>query len=241
MSGSGIRPRQSGLTLIELLIALVLTLFLAGGAVTMHLVSRDAFLDAEQLSRIQENVRFASDYVTRDIRTAGFRDEGSLRAGHELQIRRQYLDISEPGDVLTIRYAGRGHCSEAFDEFRLVENQYTVNEAGELSCRGRSVTASSPGDTLITAQDWGPTFGLARGLRGITFEKICPDGGSDCPCNLVDHFDSSCIGVRIGMAFEGQRELSDPATSATRTIELTVALRNIILDHFNANAPAEES
>lgn len=241
MNGMTFRTVQSGLTLIELLIALVLTLFLAGGAVTMHLVSRDAFLDAEQLSRIQENVRFASDYVTRDIRTAGFRDEGSLRAGHELQIRQQYLDIAETGGVLTIRYAGRGHCSEAFDEFRLVENQYAVNDAGELACRGRSVTASSPGDTLITAQDWGPTYGLARGLRGITFEKICPDGGSDCPCNLVDHFESSCIGVRVGMAFEGQRELSDPATTATRTVELTVALRNIILDHFNANAAAEES
>lgn len=240
MSNIGTRTAQHGLTLIELLIALVLTLFLAGGAISMHLISRDAFLDAEQLSRIQKNVRFASDYVTRDIRTAGFRDEGSLRAGHEIQIRRQYLDIADTGDVLTIRYAGRGHCSEAFDEFRLVENQYSVNEAGELACRGRSVVASSPGDTLITEQDWGQTYGLARGLRGVTFEKICPGGGSTCPCNLVEHFDSSCIGVRIGMAFEGQRELADPATTATRTVELTVALRNVILDHFNANAAATE-
>ncbi|NNJ78621.1 MAG: prepilin-type N-terminal cleavage/methylation domain-containing protein, partial [Xanthomonadales bacterium] len=82
--------RQGGFTLIELMVAMMLTIFMAGGVILIHLSGRQASVDAESISRMQENVRFASDYLVRDIRNAGFRDETFLRLGHETQIREQY-------------------------------------------------------------------------------------------------------------------------------------------------------
>lgn len=231
--------RQRGYTLIELMIALVLTFVLIAGILLIHLSGRGAYIESEQLSRIQENVRFASDHMIRDIRNAGFRDEGSLRAGHELQIRTAYANIVD-GNTLTVRYAGRGHCTEAFDEFRLVENEYSMSNTGELRCRGRSVAASASGDTLVSGQAWGQSIGLVRGLTAIAFQNICPAGGSTCACNLVTAFDTSCIGVRVAMQFEGLPEIDDPGTFDDRTIELTAAFRNIILDRVNEHAFASE-
>lgn len=236
---------QRGLTLIELMVAALLAIFLVGGILLLHLSGRATFIDAEQLSRIQENVRFASDYMIRDIRNAGFRDEAVLRAGHEQQIREQYAQVIDDdadgiGETLLIRYAGRGHCTEAYDEFRLVENEYSLNaNTGELICRGRTVPRDDPGDTLITGQDFSNPVGLVGGLTGIAFQLICPDGGTACGCDVAADLDNACIGVRVGMQFEGMRALDTSGDFDNRSIELTAAFRNVVLDRVIAFAEAE--
>lgn len=232
---------QRGLTLIELMIAALLAIFLVGGILLLHLSGRSTFIDAERLSRIQENVRFASDYMIRDIRNAGFRDETFLRVGHELQIRQAYADINAEGDTLRIRYAGRGHCTEAYNEFRLVENEYSLDaQTGELVCRGRTVPRDDPGTTLITDQAFSEPVGLVGGLTGIGFRLICPDGGTTCSCDLVSDFDNACIGVRVGLQFEGMRTLDNSGNFEDRSAELTAAFRNVVLERVNADAFPEE-
>lgn len=229
--------RQSGLTLVELMIAMLLVIFLLGSVLLIHISGRATFLDSEQMSRIQENVRFASDYMIRDIRNAGFRDEAELRAGHEQQIREAYADVRDNGATLRIRYAGRGHCTEAFDEFRLVENEYALDpQTGALTCRGRTVPRDDPGDTLITDQAFSEPVGLVGGLTGLAFQLICPDGGTACSCDLVNDFDNACIGARVAMQFEGQRALDASANFDNRSMELTAAFRNIILERVNADS-----
>lgn len=230
-------PREEGFTLIELMVALLLTVFLAGGATLLYISSRSSSIEAAQLSRIQENIRFASDYVIRDIRNAGFRDETFLRSGHEVQIRQGYVDVLDDGATLRVRYAGRGHCTEAFDEFRLIENEYSFNAAaGELSCRGRAVPADDPGTSQITDQDFSESVGLVRGITGLAFQKICPDGTTNCPCDLVTDFEISCIGVRVALQVEGMMAIDDTGIFDDRAVELTAAFRNIILDRANAFA-----
>jgi type II secretory pathway component PulJ len=236
---------QSGLTLIELMIAALLAIFLVGGILLLHLSGRSTFIDAEQLSRIQENVRFASDYMIRDIRNAGFRDEAVLRAGHEQQIREEYAQVIDDdadgiGDTLRIRYAGRGHCTEAFDEFRLVENEYSLDaNTGALACRGRTVPRDDPGDTDIEAQAFSNPVGLVGGLTGLAFQLVCPDGSTVCSCDIATDLDSACIGVRVAMQFEGMRALDLSGNFDNRSIELTAAFRNVVLDRVNAHAFAE--
>lgn len=232
---------QSGLTLVELLVALVMSLFLVGGILAMHLSGRSTFLNTAQLSRIQENVRFASDYMIRDVRNAGFRDETSLRIGHELQIRQQYAEVPDDGSTLSVRYAGRGHCAEAFDEFRLVENQYSMDAAGNLVCEGRSVAQSDPGDELISDAAFSDPVILVGGLTGISFQKICPDGTTTCDCDLETNFDNACIGVRVAMQYEGMQSQDGSGSFDDRSIELTAAFRNIVLDRMNEYVFAEEA
>lgn len=229
--------RAVGFTLVELMVALVLTIFLAGTAILMHLSGRSAFIESEQLSRIQENVRFASDYVIRDVRNAGFRDETFLRTGHETQIRQAYADVLDDGATLRIRYAGRGHCTQAFDEFRLVENEYSFDAgSGELRCRGRAIPRDDPGSMLITDQDFSEAVGLVSGLTGLAFQKVCPDGGTECACDLVTDFEGSCIGVRVALQVEGMMEIGNSGVFENRAVELTAAFRNIILERVNAAA-----
>lgn len=63
---------NSGMTLVELLIAMVIGLILLGGVYTAFLGSTKTYSMNEQLSRVQENGRFAIDVLTRDIRMVGY-------------------------------------------------------------------------------------------------------------------------------------------------------------------------
>ncbi|MBK6436782.1 MAG: prepilin-type N-terminal cleavage/methylation domain-containing protein [Rhodanobacteraceae bacterium] len=66
------RPsRQSGLSLIELMISIVLGLLIAGAAVSMFLSFSRTYTASESLSRIQENARISFELMSRDMREAG--------------------------------------------------------------------------------------------------------------------------------------------------------------------------
>lgn len=62
---------QQGLTLIELMVALVLGLVLVGGVLNVFVANREAYRSTENLTRIQENARTGFDFMARDLREAG--------------------------------------------------------------------------------------------------------------------------------------------------------------------------
>lgn len=61
-----------GITLIEMMIAMLISLFLLGGVVQIFISSKQSYRTGEDSSRLQENGRFATDIMARDIRMAGF-------------------------------------------------------------------------------------------------------------------------------------------------------------------------
>lgn len=61
----------SGLSLIELMIAVLIGTFLMLGVIQVFSASREAYRLSEGLARVQENGRFALDYLQRDIRMIG--------------------------------------------------------------------------------------------------------------------------------------------------------------------------
>jgi len=65
--------KQTGLTLIEVMIAMLLGVFLIGGVIQIFISTKQTYRMQENLSRLQENGRFAMDFLTRDIRMAGYR------------------------------------------------------------------------------------------------------------------------------------------------------------------------
>lgn len=228
---------HAGFTLVELMVALALAIFLIGGVILMYSSGRAASLESEQLSRMQENIRFASDFMIRDIRNAGYRDRATLSATSAAEISGQYAQIlGDDSNRLQIRYAGRGSCSEQFSEdvFGVVVNEYFV-EGGALMCQG-----NDDGDPT----DMGDAMALVNGVTGVSFEFICPDGGSACECNAGGPFDrpvdddglstlgSACTGVRIQLSFRGLPDLATGIPEA-RTMELTAAFRNIVLSRLN--------
>ncbi len=77
--------RQAGLSLIELMVALTIGVFLLLGLVEIFGASRAAFATAEGVSRVQENARFAVDFMRRDLRMVGhlgcLNERGYIRGG----------------------------------------------------------------------------------------------------------------------------------------------------------------
>ncbi len=67
-----LRQQQAGLTVIELMIALMLSLLLIGGVLQIYLGTQSTYRVTEGLSRLQENSRFSTDMLARDIRMAGY-------------------------------------------------------------------------------------------------------------------------------------------------------------------------
>jgi len=64
--------KQSGLSLIELMIAITLGLVLMAGVMQVFLSSRVTFSTHQAMSRVQETGRLAMEFLSRDIRMAGF-------------------------------------------------------------------------------------------------------------------------------------------------------------------------
>lgn len=66
------RNRNRGFTIIEIMIALLLSAILLGGVVQVYSSSKKTYLVTENIALMQENSRFAMSILTREIRMAGF-------------------------------------------------------------------------------------------------------------------------------------------------------------------------
>ncbi|UYM15312.1 PilW family protein [Endozoicomonas euniceicola] len=64
--------QYAGVSLVELLVAMLLGLFLIAGIGHLFLSASRTYMLQDELSRIQENARFAMDLLARDIRMAGY-------------------------------------------------------------------------------------------------------------------------------------------------------------------------
>lgn len=69
--------RQRGVSLIELMIGIAISSILMLGMYQIFIASRITFQMQQGLSRVQENGRFAMDYMQRNVRMAGFLGCGS--------------------------------------------------------------------------------------------------------------------------------------------------------------------
>ena len=66
------QSKQTGVTIIELMIALVIGSVIMVGVGTVYSSSKRSYKTQEEFSRLQENGRFAMNYIARFVRGAGF-------------------------------------------------------------------------------------------------------------------------------------------------------------------------
>lgn len=65
--------RQTGLTLVELMVALLLSLILLYGVTTVFMANRQTYTLQDHMARVQENGRYAIQRLVRDLRRAGYK------------------------------------------------------------------------------------------------------------------------------------------------------------------------
>ena len=214
---------RRGFSLVELMVALALSTFLIGGLVLTYASGRAAATDAENLSRVQENMRFVSDHLLRDIRNAGFRDQLTLTFAQYEVIGQAYAEID--GDSLTVRYAGRSHCAQRRPDWdpanpidlTVVENTYFVRN-GRLTCTG--VARGNSGTTDVV-----------DGVTGVQFEFIRPAGAIPanpeiCNFDLDTDLETACTGVQITLTFVGI------GPGDARQVVLFGSFRNVLVDRI---------
>lgn len=64
--------KQAGLTLVELMVALVLGLLLVAGVIQVFISNNQTSRVTEAHSRLQDNARFALEILSKDVRSAGY-------------------------------------------------------------------------------------------------------------------------------------------------------------------------
>ncbi|MFI5446649.1 PilW family protein [Polaromonas sp. UC242_47] len=74
MTSSPLHQRERGMTLVELLVALVIGMLISLAAVSSLIVTRQGFNTVDAASQLRDNGRFAADLIQRIVVQTGFKD-----------------------------------------------------------------------------------------------------------------------------------------------------------------------
>lgn len=143
------RRQAAGLSLIEMMVALVIGVMLMLGVVQVFMASRTASRLAEGSARAQENGRFALEFLQRDIRMAG----------HFGCVNDQAHFVRGEGDptIDTGAATGSGHPLDF-----------------SVSIQAYEAPSTGPGTNLTLGGTWAAPTGLPASISALK-----PRGGSD--------------------------------------------------------------
>lgn len=143
------KSRQRGLTLVEIMVALVISLFLLAGLLQIFITTRQSSRIQENLSRVQENGRFAIEYASRVVRLAGYRSRETI--AQEKTFREAFGvnafqgGVDSGADFITVRLEGS---NAAQGEIRNCLNQ--VISSSNISIDTLSVVGNTLQCTAVT-------------------------------------------------------------------------------------------
>ncbi len=89
--------RQTGITLIEILVSLALSLIILAGVMHIFLNNKQTYRVQEAFARIQENGRFAMQFISKDLRMAGYVGCGG-KISNPTNMANYYPPPPEPDD-----------------------------------------------------------------------------------------------------------------------------------------------
>lgn len=138
---SGLKRRsQSGVSLIELMVSLLIGSLLIVGAVTVYMQSRNTYRTNEAAARLQETARYAMDIIEPDVRMAGY--WGMTNRGDFIDNRGNSVTGSPAQPIVITNDCGTNW---AFDTVRFLDGRDNGNY--DLGCAG--IDPSADADVLI--------------------------------------------------------------------------------------------
>ncbi len=236
--------KQAGVSLIELMIAMVMGLIIIGGVTVVFVNAAASFNVKRDLDRSQENLRFVANYLLHEMRQATrIYQEGLDQAWPAISV----TNNGDAGEAITVRYpvsvAGNAvHCdgspvvSMGVDS---LEKRFSVTEDGMLRCESwtrAGQTLSSISDAIIASGllslrvvEWieSPVRPHAYELCTYTDLDARESGSIPADCtNLGDYREGlGLVGVRVAMGLEN-------VGGAPFGLVTTVAFRNSVLEWF---------
>ena len=237
--------RQKGLSLVELMVAMALGLFLMGQVIQVMLNGKKTFLLEQELAQIQENARFAVEFLSRDLRMAGYTgcvNTGSSSAlvansvnssssayntlglvGYEHEAGTGTFPASIQGNVLANTDAvtiGRGDGDNEFGVTKHVPNSATLHLSRNHDMK--------QGDILVVADQTCSQVGIMQQSNTNTNNTISTvvhnTGGPTSPGNCTKSLQGS-FNCSSGTAVKGSY---GPGSKVFRYINYTYYVRESV-------------
>ena len=127
-----IQSRQGGISLVEIMVGLLIGVFLMGGVLQVFDTSKRGYRYQEGLSQVQEQGRFAMEYLAANIRMAGY-PANNAPAGNKI------LGTDGGTDTVTVRFQSVLDCRDAATAGGVAVNQFRI-AANDLQCSGDGAT-----------------------------------------------------------------------------------------------------
>jgi type IV pilus assembly protein PilW len=174
---------QQGLTLVELMVALIIALFLMGGLATLLMNTRAAFGDQNKLAVLQDNARMALTMINNVIQQGGYFPDPTVNTAASVPTPfAGTYSATAPGDTISVAYM-------------TAPNDTILNCSGTSNTTTANVlyinSLSVSGGQLVCAVDIGGTeteYALVSGLQNMQIQYGVK-ANTAAPCaNCVDTY-----------------------------------------------------
>lgn len=226
-----IKHKTLGYTIIETMIAIVISLVLMGGILEVFINARRLYNQESEFAQLQEKSRFLEDYLLRVMRLAGYRSPpatglfSSINAVYNAAT--PYVSgASNTGtnnsDTLIIRYQGSGNgagtadgtirdcLNRAIDANVMATNTLSLTANNELQCQASNASASPNNSTQI----------LLNGVENFQVlygEDVNGDGSADryVPSDFPYLSMNNVVSMRVAFLLRSNEQVKVTPTTTT--------------------------
>ncbi len=173
---------QRGLSLVELMIAMTLSLVLLAGVIQVMSGSKQSYILEDGMSRMQENARYALDRIARDLSTAGYMGCVETDYVEDKGTAKRYNLVN----VLTNKSSG-----SRWDFFNAVTGGDDATDYNSAALSGTDYLT-----VRRTAGDGG--IRVVKRMSGPTDDVVID--GTDLRAKDIDQYDVLAVGDCSGMS-----------------------------------------
>lgn len=163
------QKNTSGFTILEVLIAVTISLILLAGVLQIFLNSKNIYNQEIAFAQVQENGRFAIEYLPRVIRLAGYRSpptSGTFATIADTFSATAYVTGTNGTgfngtDTLSVSYQGSGNgtgtpdgsvrdcLNQGIDSGTIATSTFSINNNFELQCQASNANATPTSNTQV--------------------------------------------------------------------------------------------
>jgi type IV pilus assembly protein PilW len=212
---------QRGVTLVELMIAVLIGLFIIAGVGQIYISSRAASNLQERMSNLQENGRFGIFFLQRSLRKAGFPKSSGLSA---FTTTPSNITCPMAAAVACTPDTSTATTTATCNGAGAASDQFAVCYQGTTDCLGQNVAAGVVTDFFFISTD------AATGVSRL----MCRGSGNNTSQPLVDGIEN--MQVQYGQDTDGDSYANNfvPANLVTDWTQV-VAVRVSLLTSTNSN------
>ncbi|HYC48332.1 MAG TPA: PilW family protein [Burkholderiales bacterium] len=245
---------ERGFTLVEIMVSLTIGLLLTIAVASLFVNSRRTYATTDDLSRMQENIRYAYHVLNRTIHHAGYKSSPNTFTEDIFTAAAPLISAVDAGakstlpDTLTVRFEGNGGVTGSADNTivdcvgnpvaaaGMVVNTFSIaNGANGRPALHCSVNGGAPQELVADVENFQIAFGQDEDFD-LVADRFVPFSGAITPLNVR--------AVRIAMLFSSPNasvnaapdtktydlnEVTIPAANDTRirrAVTMTISLRN---------------